>query len=143
MTNNTTELAEWLLGCIDEEAAIAAAATAGPWAHDPDKVWGTSLFGTTIEEEYVGAHGLGIALTGPAGDPQSVADARHIAHQHPARVLARCAAHRKIVTASPPPATSKAATLAEPGWRELHLLTLQLLALLYADRPGYREEWRP
>jgi hypothetical protein len=49
----------------------------------------------------------------------------------PARVLAECAAKRRIV--------SFAADLTEEGTDDL----LRLLALPYADHPGYRQEWRP
>ena len=52
------------------------------------------------------------------------------------RVLAECAAKRRIVE-------READTLARyPG--NFHArVTLRDLAAVYADRPGYREEWRP
>lgn len=73
--------------------------------------------------------------------------AQHIARWNPARVLAEVAAKRQIidgVTARLDP------TGDDGGWTSVEFETdemagetLRLLALPYADRPGYREEWRP
>ena len=68
----------------------------------------------------------------------------------PARVLAECAAKRRIIDEH-----HKVEEYADPitfcsacGGHPSHgsdwpCYTLRLLALPYADRPGYREEWRP
>lgn len=54
----------------------------------------------------------------------------------PSRVLAECEAKRRIV--------SRIATAdPHPDARYMLDLVLRLLALPYADHPGYREEWRP
>lgn len=50
------------------------------------------------------------------------------------RVLAECEAKRRIVEHCEPDPLTKS-----PGDEYV----LRLLALPYADRPGYREEWRP
>ena len=80
--------------------------------------------------------------------------AEHVAHHDPARVLAECAAKRRLVLACrdvrpdlrllgarpsgladfPPPPTDH---------HQLAALTLALLALPYADHHDYRPEWRP
>jgi hypothetical protein len=61
----------------------------------------------------------------------------HIARHDPARVLAEVVAKRRILDLFTPP-------VSEWGSETLRLYGLaQLLALPYADRPGYREEWRP
>lgn len=65
---------------------------------------------------------------------------QHIARHNPARVLAEVAAKRKLldylVTLEDKASTN--------NWWVLDTLQpLLLLALPYADRPGYRPEWSP
>jgi hypothetical protein len=79
--------------------------------------------------------------------------AEHVAHHDPARVLAECAAKRRLVNACrdtrpdlhllgtrpqgldfPVPPTDQ---------HQLAALTLALLALPYAAHPDYRPAWRP
>lgn len=69
-------------------------------------------------------------------------DARHAANWDPARVLREIDARRREL----------ALHQAEPGQHpdfcgydrhELPCPSQRLLALPYADRPGYRQEWRP
>lgn len=79
-----TDLATWLLTCIDEDKALIN--NWGDWT-----------------------------------DPWS-----------PSRVLAECDAKRKIVELC-------TVAMVEPEMDEV----LKLLALPYADRPGYLAEWRP
>ena len=81
--------------------------------------------------------------------------AKHIAANDPASVLARIAADRQILAEhrpSKPPWPTKmergcrncaTAQAWDPRANEANCLTLRLLASPYADRPGYREEWRP
>lgn len=99
------------------------------------------------------------------GDP-----IEHVARWNPARVLAECEAKRRIVelhviggSLRGPETDNKFYTcelcgpndwplhkvdgrwvdVPEPGGDFWPCETLRLLALPYADRPGYREEWRP
>ena len=88
------------------------------------------------------------------GDGEILPDeAEHIARHDPARVLAEVDAKRRILDEHPP--------IREPyGWAgrcqrcidgddpwakeaEWPCLTVRLLALPYADWPGYRPEWAP
>ncbi|MEU5624259.1 DUF6221 family protein [Streptomyces tendae] len=62
----------------------------------------------------------------------SEADTAHIAEWDPARVLREIDAKRRII-----------ATLHEEGGDRMFADIFSLLALPYADRPGYREHWRP
>ncbi|GAA1431763.1 hypothetical protein GCM10009601_51410 [Streptomyces thermospinosisporus] len=62
--------------------------------------------------------------------------ARHIAEHDPARVLREIDAKRRLIGRINTHATVM-------GWDEIHGDLLRSLALPYADRPGYREEWRP
>jgi hypothetical protein len=68
----------------------------------------------------------------------------------PARVLREVEAKRRIIELHP----LVTYTDEEPGYRQIlndhtcpgrqaPCTTLRLLALPYADRPGYRQEWRP
>ena len=89
---------------------------------------------------------------GPDGEGPADA-AEHVAHHDPARVLAECAAKRRLVNACrdtrpdlhllgtrpqgldfPVPPTDQ---------HQLAALTLALLALPYAAHPDYRPAWRP
>ena len=87
---------------------------------------------------------------GPAG-PHS---AEHVARHDPARVLAECAAKRRIVQAcrdarpemtflgTRPPGMADF-PIAAHGQHQFAAVILALLALPYADHPFYRPEWRP
>ncbi|MGZ4621477.1 MAG: DUF6221 family protein [Blastococcus sp.] len=105
-----SDLATWLLRCIEDDERVAREATAGPWRYNPRKEWHTDLAMlararagrlTFDGEEFVGAgpedETTCVAATGPSDEPQSMADAAHIARWDPARVLAECAAKRRIV----------------------------------------------
>lgn len=59
-------------------------------------------------------------------------DSEHQARWTPARVLAECEAKRRII-----------GTLRDEGGDRLFADIFRLLALPLADRPGYREEWKP
>ncbi|MEV8124094.1 DUF6221 family protein [Streptomyces sp. NPDC085944] len=79
----------------------------------------------------------------------SYADAEHIARHDPARVLAEVEAKRGVLrqyidlreqVRNPVSAENRSRARALQG--EIGDI-LRLLALPYADRPGYRDEWRP
>ncbi|MGH9252637.1 MAG: DUF6221 family protein [Acidimicrobiales bacterium] len=131
-------LTEFLTARFDEDEVAAQAAFPGPWRHDPGKEWfidpdklraaraGVRQSGG--EEAVLAGHALvvGVAATGPSDDPQSMADADHIARHDPARVSADVEAKRRIMKVA-----------------EFELDILELLALPYADHPDYDEAWRP
>jgi len=82
-------------------------------------------------------------------DANTAEVADHIARHDPTRVLAEVDAKRKTVALCEPPLvdvtgpsdTERSYVPGEgPPWG---MDVLKLLALPYADRPGYREEWRP
>lgn len=126
-------LTEFLLACIAEDEA--------------DAYHARGLLGMETEwhtVEHLRERGL------------SVADARHVERWSSTRVLAECAAKRRIIElhehakVRPDPTDEfdfgcwrchhdrDYGVLAE-GWCD----TVRALALPYADHPDYREEWRP
>jgi hypothetical protein len=86
---------------------------------------------------------------GPAG-----AAAELVARYDPARVLAECAAKRKLVMAcrdarpelaflGTRPSGMADFPLSPSGPHQLAAFALAVLAMPYADHPDYRAEWRP
>lgn len=159
----TADLAAWLLaddGPIAEDERIAQAAIAGPWEWltEPDN-WGgtrTTLISPTVrwypdvrhpstppdgyETTVISASGL---HTEGFVDVEE-ADAAHIARWDPARVLAECAAKRKIIALHAPMTPHRECpTCRENGGNHGNYPCDTLLALAqpYAGRPGWREEW--
>lgn len=106
MSGSTTIHLTFLRATLDAAQAEAEAATAGPWWYNPGKQWlGPEAFeryDLAKGEEFVGYGGPhpftgAVAATGPASDPQAMADARFIARHNPAATLRRIAANRKLI----------------------------------------------
>ncbi|MGC9668875.1 DUF6221 family protein [Planosporangium sp. 12N6] len=120
------DLIAWLSAQLDDDERAARAASPGPWGYDPSHEFRMPGSGPL---EFVGAGVApdfhGIAATGPADDPQSMADAGHIARHDPVHVCRDVEAKRKIIE--------------RYGGSEV----VRLLASGYRDRPGYRAEWAP
>ena len=90
----------------------------------------------------------------PGSGPPHDHVADHMARHDPARVLADCAAKRRLVLACRDMGADRAFLGARPegladfplspvNQHQLAALTIALLALPYADHPEYRPEWRP
>ncbi|MFF7190593.1 DUF6221 family protein [Streptomyces sp. NPDC008222] len=134
------ELVRWLGEQLDTDERIARAATQGPWSVDSE----------TYAESINAGDGTQVVAGGRWGGEASVfestEDALHIVRHDPSRVLRDIEAKRQLVKryeramenrrAHPDDLASVGALLALHG-------AVKLLALPYADRPGYREEWRP
>jgi hypothetical protein len=169
VTDEIGNLVSWLCAQLDEDERIARTATPGPWWHNPGKAWlapeAFEKYDRSKGEEFVG-YGQSplsgcIAATGPASHAQSMADAEHIARHNPVRALAEVAAKRQIVSRHTRKEGERQSICAECGGREWKpgvghtgldpypwvmpwpCPTLRLLALPYADREGYRKEWKP
>lgn len=152
-----TTLVEFPRARLDEDEAVAHAATSGPWWYNPAKQWldpdAFERYDLAKGEEFVGYGGPhpftgAVAATGPSSDPQSMADAEHIARHAPARVLAEVDAKRELLMQHSRMETKwrtdACATCApQPGRSPWPCATLRLLALPYADHPDHREEWKP
>jgi len=134
------DLARWLGAQLDEDERIARAATGEDWGvvdpSQPYVIFDVAAFRANRTLEYVGR------LAAVERDE----DRAFIAAHDPARVLREIEAKRAIVAryeramenrrAHPKDLASAGALLALHG-------VVGLLALPYADREGYREEWRP
>jgi hypothetical protein len=125
-------LTDFLLARIDEDERTAGWATPAPWVHVPA--------GGGTDRWNVEARGAGVAhrdvAVDRAGGACARADAAHIAHWDPARVIAECDARRRIVQ------LQQSDLRDDPqDWEADEVL--RLLALPYADHPDYRRAWRP
>ncbi|WP_030757312.1 DUF6221 family protein [Streptomyces sp. NRRL F-5135] len=138
-----TGLPEWLRAQLDEDERIARAATAGPWRHNPDKhhrIVGTSLLEEAVFAGPSGDDAICVAATGETDDRQSTKDAIHIAAHAPTRVLREIDAKRRLLDWLE---RKNEWALDNNLWSWDDDEALLLLALPYADRPGYLPEWRP
>ncbi len=122
---STEALVEFLRARLDEDERRARDARPGPW----------SLTGHP--DEVVLYSGPDEVMRGP------LRDGAHIAHHNPARVLAEVDAKRRIVElcAEEDGGVEIGVGVSPEQW--LAQSVLRLLAEVYADRPGYRQEWRP
>ncbi|GAA4687922.1 DUF6221 family protein [Streptomyces youssoufiensis] len=136
------DLVRWLGEQLDEDEAAARAAggTAWHWEHSVGDMCDdrTCPYGelTTDEAVIMQVHGFDVRQ-----DDRQVAD--HVARHDPARVLREIDAKRRILAEHA--LNGWVCTTCDNGEVEqvFPCPTLRLLALPYADRPGYREEWRP
>lgn len=138
------DLVQWLNDQLDTDAQRATAAGGVDW----------------LRAEHPGET---VVIFDSKGEPvvydegwPSEAQAAHIAEHDPARVLREIDAKREIVRLHTSPHSVVDGFCVEEGGQCTHrgetecticggdgCATLRLLALPYADRPGYREEWRP
>lgn len=141
------DLAAWLLEQLAEDERRAHAMAAQyptPWDVS-DRGWMAHVVAdgphfhevTRVEQHQV------------AGSVSWLADVvEHVATWNPDRVLAECDAKRRIIFEHRELIAGKlgqkpVSICHACKERRYPCTTLRLLALPYADRPGYREEWRP
>jgi hypothetical protein len=128
------ELVQWLRAQLDEEERVASGCSGMAWLEHP--------------KNWVSAPPLNrVALVVDDGDRG------HIVRHDPARVLREIDAKRQQVAwCTGVIGDRDLSRYGEPGLLKddpeplavtLAVETLRLLALPYADRPGYREEWQP
>lgn len=147
------DLVEFLLSCIAEDEQVAKAAITAP--HGTGRWQGDRV---VLDDGWVAAgladrHGAIAFEVDDWGDAQT-----HVLHWDPWHVLAECDAKRKRVELHEGdhecPSEDSNCGWWQPGtpvWpigdeRETvapYCPTLRLEALPYADRTGYRQEWRP
>ena len=128
--NSVDDRVTWLRAQLDEDEQVATEAANGY----PN--WDTTSDGNVVQ---IGTGGSGYIAAGPwGGDLFEIGV--HMARHDPARVLAEIAAKRRLLD------------WLERAWdaatdNDYFGLDVEeakrLLALPYADRPGYPPEWRP
>jgi hypothetical protein len=128
------DLVVWLRTQLDEDEARAMAAPRGPWS--------VQVSGSIVDADggrvipSVGGALDGRAVRWPEGPV-----VEHVVGHDPARVLREIDAKREVVRLAErahdyaPTFTSGFAAALEG--------VLRMYAVAYADRPGFREEWRP
>ncbi|MGY1740154.1 MULTISPECIES: DUF6221 family protein [unclassified Blastococcus] len=126
------DLADFVLARIADDENTARGATAGPWRWYPGRAGLPAFLESTGARATHWVEGQSFeAPTVVLGSNQNSMlrvrgrDAEHIAAWHPTRVLAECAAKRRVLAAC-------------AGDEEL----LRSLAAPHADHPDFREEWR-
>lgn len=130
------DLARWLGAQLDEDERIARGADPGPW-----------------KSESLGRHDqAAINLAAPTSliqfdGSRAAANGMHVSRHDPARVLREIDAKRAVLALHTQSLRDGGCQVCDvPGGRRLRpdaCTTVRLLASVYADRPGYREEWRP
>lgn len=152
----------FLMQRIAEDEAVARAATQGDWYWEPPSeesfpMYDESLVSTVLDDD--GDHT--VVLVGVGYDTSRIEgrdeDRAHIARYHPARVLAECAAKRRIVELHQPDDDKCSVCSHEIGYasdgyggeyyenqrtgNDWPCATLRALTAVYSDHPDYRQDW--
>lgn len=150
---DVAEFLRFLQDCLDQDERGARAATGSGWEVGPK-------FGARDNRVYVKPEGSGIDTIGTcviwcqvASMPEFRANAAHIARNDPKRVLAEVQAKRDIIALHLPRRVRSSSGLGEDHIEVCRMCqqfparypcgTLRALAMAYADRPGYKPDWRP
>jgi hypothetical protein len=141
------DLVGWLRAQLDEDERVARATIrpdrAGAWIFVRDESEGPS--GVMVSSWAIEFDDIAPALT-DRGTLMGPSTMRHIARHDPARVLAEVDAKRRIIAEHELALAERKAhpkDLANVGLWLGTIRVLKLLALPYADRPGFLEGWRP
>jgi len=131
----TDDLITFLRARLDEDQAVAQAATAGPWTTMGQRVMAPSPPSTRP--------GVGMAAGHAAASADFNETAAHIARHDPARVLAEVEAKRILLGDHERFVAERRRMMG--GWDSYPEASpvLTAFAAAYADHPDYREEWRP
>jgi len=133
------DLVRWLGKQLEEDERLARAATPGPWSR-----MGRRVLDPTPPSDRLG---IGMAVGHAAADADFNETADHIVRHDPARVLREIDSKRAILALHTQSLRDGGCQVCDvPGGRRLRpdaCTTVRMLASAYADRPGFREEWRP
>lgn len=133
------DLVSWLRAQLDADERVARMVTPGPWVTNGTAVWRRPDDSWDFRRAVEGRHGRMPFVVVDVGETDEPQNAEHIATWDPARVLAEVDAKRQIVDEH----AVRGGTCSACSWQDAPCTTVRLLALPYADRDGYREEWRP
>lgn len=137
-----TGLLVWLREQLNEDERVALAATPGPWKAvpvvygPPDQGWGEPAYYEVQNTDGASVVDHQTHEGGGAGKD----DAIHIARHDPARVLRQVAAMRKMLELHAP-ITEHECVTCYCSYVTYPCPTVLALAEIYADRPGYHDEW--
>jgi hypothetical protein len=132
------DLARWLGQQLDEDEQIARTAT----ERQPYDEW--DAVGAGDHDDVARSYWEVVKIARMAQSPAARALAIHIAAHDPARVLREIDAKRRIIRAHAKWCQGDCeAKYPDGGFDAAHYWSLKALAAVYADRPGYREEWSP
>lgn len=137
------DLVRWLGEQLDKDAARAEEAAAARGGHWSAQSWQN---GRHAARHYVGASAeAGVVRSDSEIMTGGAAVVRHAAAHDPARVLREIDAKRKIVQLLAETIEAGENYKGPDYYDGVNACerTLELLALPYADRPGYRAEWAP
>jgi hypothetical protein len=137
----TDDLISWLTQQLDEDERIARSTFL---VEGDDGEWIVSFNPDTDEATGVLGRSIHIGMIGGNGDLDEVCQAEHIVRFNPARVLREVEAKRQILAQHPPGEDGYCGDgLGLDGCKwDWPCPTVRLLTLPYADRPGFKEEWR-
>jgi hypothetical protein len=128
------ELVVWLRGVLDEDERVARTLDGEGWSAQGCDIHGMRRVTVDYSAEYVVACTLAVR-------------GEHIALHDPAAVLADIEAKRRVLDEQARlldgATTCDHCDLTHEPAVDLAAVLLRLLAMAYANRPGYREEWRP
>jgi hypothetical protein len=134
------DLINFLRARLDDDAAMARSAGAEPWSAMTEETPDGENIYYTVETRKPPRALVESLATGPSAQ----ARIDHMGRHHPARVLREVEAKRELLSRYE---AMEAGVLVVTGLEsivsEYRRVILPQLALPYADRPGYREEWRP
>ncbi|MFE2710666.1 DUF6221 family protein [Streptomyces mirabilis] len=144
MTTLMDDLVRWLGEQLDEDERIAKMASAGPWTRHVGRITGGPEGRVLVAQQAQAWNADHIARHDPARVLREIEAKRRLLDDYTvtARIRDEAAARIKAAGDHPDPKDLETWDRAQ---REAAILEgpVRLAALPLADRPGYREEWRP
>jgi hypothetical protein len=156
---STDDLVSWLRQQLDDEERVARATDVAdfPWVAETTGPYGPQVRTVEDGDDAQWSRAVNVQMWTcddeqdgcPDVARQWIAEATHIALHDPAAVLRKVEAHRRIldlhVTRDGTGGTwdTDPAALCNEDSDVQPCSTLRLLASVYSDRPGYRQEWAP
>ena len=146
----SADLITWLRAQLDEDEQVAREASCGPWRADVKYARVVRPYSDPLGVN-VGEFGIAEVYGSLMHDGRAVLTAAHISRWDPARVMLDVAAQRRIIDAYADAihmhrAMSETDDDGKWDWlfkEEALEGVVKILALPYAYRAGYREEWKP
>ena len=147
----TNELLDFLRAQLDEDERVAQEASGDAWVTGASAGYEYSRPGDVYAIAHDGTPARIAQGTRCGPDISAEQSSEHIARHDPARVLAEVEAKQRILDEHHPtvygdgsrPDCYCCSDKRGDDVERYPCLTVRLLALPYADRPGYQEAWRP